>query len=47
MSVVEIAKLVLAEFGLGLAAYAAIETEPKDIARRAGFGVLWLGILSR
>jgi hypothetical protein len=34
--------VLLAAVGLGLTLYAAMETEPEDIARRALFGVLGL-----
>jgi hypothetical protein len=35
----------VAAFGLGLAAYAAMETEPEDIRRRAAYGVLGMLLL--
>ncbi|MBV1692188.1 hypothetical protein KRR38_33690 [Novosphingobium sp. G106] len=44
MSVIELAKMAVAGFGVGLAAYAAMETEPEQIARRAGYGILGLGL---
>jgi hypothetical protein len=37
-------KVMLAGFGLGLAVYAAMETEPEEIARRAIYGALGLGL---
>jgi hypothetical protein len=39
----DILKVVLAGFGLGVAIFAAMETEPEQIARRAISGILGLG----
>lgn len=44
MNMIDVAKLAVAGFGLGLAVYAAMETEPEQIARRAGYGILGLGL---
>ena len=35
----------LAAFGLGLTIYAAMETEPEDVRRRAAYGILGLLLL--
>jgi hypothetical protein len=40
----DLIKVMLAGFGLGLAIYAAMETEPEQIARRAIYGVIGMGI---
>jgi len=37
-------KVMLAGFGLGLAVYAAMETEPEEVLRRAIVGSIGLGI---
>jgi ABC-type phosphate transport system permease subunit len=37
--------VMVAVFGLGLAVYAALETEPEEIRRRAAFGVLGVVLL--
>jgi hypothetical protein len=40
----DLTKVMLAGFGLGLAVYAAMETEPEQIARRAIYGGFGMGL---
>lgn len=40
----DLVKVMLAGFGLGVAIYAAMETEPEEIARRAIYGVIGMAI---
>lgn len=42
----DLLKVMLAGFGLGNAIYAAMETEPEQIARRAIFGIFGLGLFA-
>lgn len=40
----DLVKVMLAAFGLGVAVYAAMETEPEEIARRSIYGTIGMAI---